>query len=54
MSRALRPLAALFASFLLLGSSAEGRVFDPTTFTLANGLGLLGVQAPDRLDSAAE
>jgi zinc protease len=44
LSRALRPLAALFASFLLLGSSAEGRVFDPTTFTLANGLQVVVVE----------
>ena len=44
MSRALRPLSALLIACLFLARPAEGRVFDPTSFTLANGLQLVVVE----------
>ena len=44
MSRALRPLCALVVALLMLARPAEARVFDPTTFTLSNGLQVVVVE----------
>jgi zinc protease len=42
--RALRPLFALFGAFVLLIGSAQARVFNPTTYTLPNGLQLVVIE----------
>lgn len=44
MSRALRPLSALLIFFVLIVRPAEARVFDPTTYTLSNGLQLVVIE----------
>ncbi len=44
MSRALGPLCALLTAGLALAHPAEARVFDPTSYTLSNGLQLIVVE----------
>ncbi len=44
MSRALRPLSALLIAFVLIARPAEARVFDPTIYTLPNGLQLVVIE----------
>jgi zinc protease len=44
LSRALRPLCVLLIALFLLARPAEARVFDPTSYTLPNGLQLVVVE----------
>jgi zinc protease len=44
VSRALRPFFALFVAFTLLAGPAEARIFNPTTYTLPNGLQLVVIE----------
>ena len=44
MIRALRPLFAAFVALTLLAGSAEARIFNPTTYTLPNGLQLVVIE----------
>jgi zinc protease len=44
VSRALRPFFALFVAFTLLAGPSEARIFNPTTYTLPNGLQLVVIE----------
>jgi len=44
VSRAVRPLSALLIAFVLITRPAEARVFDPTIYTLPNGLQLVVIE----------